>query len=68
MISRSLYYTLIHNFRWMSPAALDLAEELLNYDPLQRITATQAIETPYFTQEAPSASRPTGCVYTRPVN
>lgn len=52
----------------MSPAALDLAEELLNYDPLQRITATQAIETPYFTQEAPSASRPTGCVYTRPVN
>jgi CTD kinase subunit alpha len=47
----------------MSPAALDLAEQLLTYDPLQRITAAQAMETPYFTQEAPTASRPIGCVH-----
>lgn len=48
--------------RWMSPAALDLAEQLLAYDPLRRINAVQAMETPYFTQEAPSASLPTGYV------
>lgn len=43
----------------MSPAALDLAEQLLTYDPNQRITALQAMSTPYFTQE-PTASRPVG--------
>jgi CTD kinase subunit alpha len=47
----------------MSPAALDLAERLLTYDPLRRIAATQALETPYFTQEEPTALRPTGCVH-----
>lgn len=46
----------------MSTAALDLAEQLLAYDPLRRISATQAMETPYFTQEAPGASLPTGYV------
>lgn len=46
----------------MSPAALDLAEQLLTYDPTQRITASQAMDTPYFTEEEPPASRPIGCV------
>ncbi len=44
----------------MSPAALDLAEQLLTYDPIQRITALQAMSMPYFTQEVPPASRPVG--------
>ncbi|KAF7332236.1 Pkinase-domain-containing protein [Mycena kentingensis (nom. inval.)] len=46
--------------KWMSVPALDLAEQLLCYDPETRITATQALETPYFTQEAPAAEAPTG--------
>ncbi|KAJ8456725.1 hypothetical protein ONZ45_g18605 [Pleurotus djamor] len=46
--------------KWMSPAALDLAERLLAYDPSQRMTATQAMEAPYFTQEQPNAVLPTG--------
>jgi CTD kinase subunit alpha len=48
--------------RWMSPAALDLAEQLLAFDPSQRVTALQAMNTPYFTKETPSASRPVGYV------
>jgi CTD kinase subunit alpha len=44
----------------MSPAALDLAEQLLAYDPSQRITAVQAMEAPYFVKEQPPAERPTG--------
>ena len=48
--------------RWMSPAALDLAEQLLSYDPSQRVTAVQAMSATYFTVETPSASRPVGCV------
>jgi CTD kinase subunit alpha len=43
----------------MSPAALDLAERLLDYDPAQRITATDAMETPYFLTEEPKAEMPT---------
>jgi len=54
-----------NNFRemfrkWMSSAALDLAERLLCYDPAARATAAQAMEAPYFTQEEPSASAPVG--------
>lgn len=48
--------------RWLSPAALDLAEQLLAYDPAQRVTAAQALEAPYFNQEQPPAERPVGCV------
>lgn len=44
----------------MSPAALDLAERLLAYDPSQRVAALQAMEAPYFTQEIPPAARPVG--------
>ncbi|KAJ3576168.1 hypothetical protein NP233_g578 [Leucocoprinus birnbaumii] len=46
--------------KWMSPAALDLAEQLLAYDPLRRLSALQAMEAPYFTQEAPAAQLPEG--------
>ena len=48
----------------MSSAALDLAEQLLTYDPSQRVTAVQAMEAPYFTQEAPSPEPPVGFVKT----
>ena len=44
----------------MSPTALDLAEQLLTYDPSRRITAVQAMEAPYFVKEQPPAERPTG--------
>ncbi|KAJ3553208.1 hypothetical protein NM688_g3741 [Phlebia brevispora] len=46
--------------KWLSPAGLDLAEQLLAYDPAKRATAAQALEAPYFTQEQPRAERPTG--------
>ncbi|KAF6762283.1 CMGC/CDK/CRK7 protein kinase [Ephemerocybe angulata] len=46
--------------KWMSPAALDLAERLLTYDPSQRVSAQDAMDAPYFTQEGPSAEPPTG--------
>ena len=46
----------------MSSAALDLAERLLAYDPARRLSALQAIEAPYFTQEAPAAELPRGYV------
>jgi CTD kinase subunit alpha len=44
----------------MSPAALDLAEQLLAYDPSQRITALQAMDAPYFGTEFPPATPPIG--------
>ena len=47
----------------MSPAALDLAERLLNFDPEQRVTASDALQAPYFTQEQPMAELPTGYVF-----
>ncbi|KAH9006845.1 Pkinase-domain-containing protein, partial [Lactarius hatsudake] len=46
--------------KWLSPAGLDLAEELLAFDPLHRVTALQALEAPYFKAEAPSPAMPTG--------
>ncbi|KII95159.1 hypothetical protein PLICRDRAFT_96857 [Plicaturopsis crispa FD-325 SS-3] len=46
--------------KWMSPAALDLAEKLLSYDPTHRVTAVQAMEAPYFLQEDPPAALPVG--------
>jgi CTD kinase subunit alpha len=54
----------LFNHRWLSPCGLGLAEQLLNYDPAQRITAVQALQHPYFHQEEPSPELPTGYVYT----
>jgi CTD kinase subunit alpha len=44
--------------KYLSPAALDLAEVLLAYDPLQRVTAASALHAPYFTTEKPPAELP----------
>lgn len=46
--------------RWLSPAALDLAERLLTYDPAKRVTAIQALEAPYFKVEQPPPELPVG--------
>ncbi|EEB90313.1 hypothetical protein MPER_11495, partial [Moniliophthora perniciosa FA553] len=46
--------------KWMSPAALDLAERLLEYDPSRRINAVDAMQAPYFTTEEPPAEKPVG--------
>jgi CTD kinase subunit alpha len=46
--------------RWLSPAGLDLAERLLAYNPTQRVTALQAMNTPYFTEEEPQPAPPVG--------
>ncbi|KAF7352761.1 CTD kinase subunit alpha [Mycena venus] len=47
----------VANLPW---GALDLAEQLLCYDPTARVTAAQAMEAPYFTQEDPPAKAPVG--------
>ncbi|KAI0750807.1 kinase-like domain-containing protein [Daedaleopsis nitida] len=46
--------------KWLSPAGLDLAEQLLDYNPERRVTAAQALEAPYFNQEHPPAATPVG--------
>ncbi|KAI0340935.1 Pkinase-domain-containing protein [Trametopsis cervina] len=46
--------------KWLSPAALDLAERLLAYDPARRISALEAMEAPYFLQEQPPPDPPVG--------
>lgn len=50
-------------FRYLSPAALDLVQALLEYNPANRITATNALNTPFFTTEAPEKESPK-CVHT----
>lgn len=37
----------------MSPVARDLLARMLDYDPERRITATDALRHPYFTEERP---------------
>lgn len=46
--------------RWLSPEAIFLAEKLLDYDPGRRITAAQALESPYFKDEEPREAIPVG--------
>lgn len=48
--------------RWLSPCGLQLAEQLLDYDPSRRITAAQALQHPYFNQEEPPPEIPVGYV------
>ncbi len=42
----------------MSPCALDLAERLLTFDPSQRITAEEALNHEYFTNDLPDGIAP----------
>jgi len=44
--------------RYLSPAALDLVQALLEYNPANRITATNALDTPFFTAETPEKELP----------
>ncbi|KAG8908549.1 kinase subunit of RNA polymerase II carboxy-terminal domain kinase I [Tulasnella sp. 403] len=46
--------------KYLSPAALDLAEGLLTYDPEKRATALEALNTPYFLEEDPPMEQPIG--------
>ncbi|KAG9127633.1 kinase subunit of RNA polymerase II carboxy-terminal domain kinase I [Ceratobasidium sp. 392] len=46
--------------KYLSPAALDLAESLLTYDPNKRASAAQALEAPYFVSESPPPEKPVG--------
>lgn len=46
--------------KYMSPAALDLAEGLLTYDPEKRLTASDALNAPYFVTEDPPMALPVG--------
>ncbi|KAG8988662.1 kinase subunit of RNA polymerase II carboxy-terminal domain kinase I [Tulasnella sp. 427] len=46
--------------KYMSPAALDLAEGLLTYDPEKRLTAADALDAPYFVSEEPQMAQPVG--------
>jgi CTD kinase subunit alpha len=55
---RSSAWQLI-NIRWLSPAAKDLAEGLLHFDPKKRLSATAALRTAYFTSEDPPMEMPT---------
>ncbi|EMD40730.1 hypothetical protein CERSUDRAFT_62703 [Gelatoporia subvermispora B] len=56
------FQLLIFAYRWLSPAGLDLAEQLLTYDPAQRVTAADALDAPYFHQEQPPPAAPVGYV------
>jgi len=48
--------------KWLSPCGMELAEELLHYDPSKRISAAQALQHPYFTHEQPPPQQPTGLI------
>jgi serine/threonine protein kinase len=37
----------------LTPAALDLVDQLLAYDPSKRISASEALDAPFFTSELP---------------
>ena len=45
--------------KWLTPAALDLAEGLLDFDPVKRLSAEAALETAYFKEEEPEMELPT---------
>lgn len=55
-----------HDKRWLSPAALDLVEGLLFYDPSQRLLADSALRTDYFLIEEPAMEKPTQYVQLYP--
>jgi cyclin-dependent kinase len=43
-------------FDKLGPAGIDLLRQMLQYEPSQRISATQALNHPYFTTPTPSAA------------
>ncbi|WWC91563.1 uncharacterized protein L201_006509 [Kwoniella dendrophila CBS 6074] len=45
--------------KWLSPAALDLVEGLLHFDPSGRLSAEESMKTPYFVSEEPPMEIPT---------
>lgn len=45
--------------KWLTPAALNLAEGLLNFNPAKRLLADDALLMPYFTTEEPAMEPPT---------
>nr|XP_019044313.1 CMGC/CDK/CRK7 protein kinase [Kwoniella bestiolae CBS 10118]OCF23243.1 CMGC/CDK/CRK7 protein kinase [Kwoniella bestiolae CBS 10118] len=45
--------------KWLSPAALELVEGLLHFDPSRRLSAGDAMVTPYFESEQPPMEMPT---------
>lgn len=45
--------------KWLSPAALDLAEGLLEFDVVKRLSAKGAMEAKYFLEEEPEMEMPT---------
>ena len=59
-IMRSGLITCFARDRWLSPAGLDLAEQLLHYDPAKRATAQQVLEAKFFVEEEPFPALPTG--------
>jgi CTD kinase subunit alpha len=44
--------------RWLSPAALDLAQGLLVFDPAKRLSAADALGSAYFGTEEPGMEKP----------
>ncbi|KAJ1959726.1 kinase subunit of RNA polymerase II carboxy-terminal domain kinase I, partial [Dispira parvispora] len=51
---RSTFSQLPH----MTPEAMHLMEQLLQFNPKQRLSAQQALEHPYFTSEQPKPAPP----------
>lgn len=52
----------------MSPGALDLVQSLLEYNPIKRITAADALQAPFFTTEGPEMVPPVEYVISLPLD
>lgn len=44
--------------RWLTPRGLDVAERLLNLDPIGRPDCEEALRMEYFTSEEPAPEMP----------
>lgn len=52
--------------KWLTPAGMDLAQGLLEFDTTKRLSAEAALQAPYFTQEEPEMELPTQSVSPSP--